>query len=152
MRSTVAAPWPQDYLGEKIALYFALLGHYTGWLAPFAAIALIMFADQLIEWKLDATLAPYFSVFVSFWAVSYVPDERDTARSDLWRTREGCQRFPSGDFSFVCFSCAVGLGRARCRGACATPAMVIGSERFIDSGEVFGVRKCGLYVAMVWGP
>lgn len=59
----------KDYLGEKIGLYFALLGHYTSWLGPLSILGVIMSIDQLLEWNLDATLAPYFSVFVSFWAV-----------------------------------------------------------------------------------
>ena len=62
----------QDYLGEKIGLYFALLGHYTSWLGPLSIMGLVMSFDQLVEWNLDATLAPCFSVFVSFWAVSGV--------------------------------------------------------------------------------
>lgn len=28
-----------------------------------------MAVDQILEWDLDATLAPYFACFVSFWAV-----------------------------------------------------------------------------------
>lgn len=60
----------QDYLGEKIALYFALIGHYTAWLGPLSVLGLIMSIDQIIEWNLDGVLAPYFSIFVSFWAVS----------------------------------------------------------------------------------
>lgn len=59
----------QDYLGEKIGLYFAMLGHYTAWLGPYSFVGLIMFADQLIEFELDALLSPYFCIFVSFWAV-----------------------------------------------------------------------------------
>eukprot|EP00904_Undaria_pinnatifida_P001081 jgi/Undpi1/10974/HiC_scaffold_30.g13275.m1 len=59
----------KDYLGEKIGLYFALLGHYTAWLGPLSILGLLMSIDQLVEWNLDATLAPYFSIFVSFWAV-----------------------------------------------------------------------------------
>ncbi|CAM9486276.1 unnamed protein product [Ascophyllum nodosum] len=59
----------KDYLGEKIALYFAFLGHYTTWLGPLSIVGTIMAIDQLIEWDLDAVLVPYFGVFVSFWAV-----------------------------------------------------------------------------------
>lgn len=60
----------QDYLGEKIALYFAFFGHYTSWLGPLSVLGLITFIDQVIEWDLDALLIPYFAIFVSFWAVS----------------------------------------------------------------------------------
>ena len=60
----------QDYVGEKIAVYFALLGHYTTWLAPLSAVGVIVSINQLWQWDLDAVLAPYFAVFVSFWAVS----------------------------------------------------------------------------------
>lgn len=59
----------QDYLGEKIAVYFALLGHYTTWLGPLSIMGIIVSIDQIVEWNLDAISAPYFSVFVSFWAV-----------------------------------------------------------------------------------
>ncbi|CAM9478748.1 unnamed protein product, partial [Ascophyllum nodosum] len=59
----------KDYLGEKIAMYFAVLGHYTVWLGPLAIVGILTSIDQILEWNLDATLAPYFGVFVSFWAV-----------------------------------------------------------------------------------
>ncbi|CAM9478818.1 unnamed protein product [Ascophyllum nodosum] len=59
----------KDYLGEKIAMYFALIGHYTVWLGPLAIVGVITAIDQLAEWDLNATMVPYFSVFVSFWAV-----------------------------------------------------------------------------------
>ena len=63
----------QDYLGEKIAMYFALIGHYTVWLGPLAIVGVITAIDQLAEWDLNATMVPYFSVFVSFWAVRVLP-------------------------------------------------------------------------------
>lgn len=58
-------------MGEKIGIYFALLGHYTTWLAPLSVLGLIMSIDQLCEWDLDAVFAPYFATFVSFWAVRF---------------------------------------------------------------------------------
>lgn len=60
----------KDYLGEKIGLYFALLGHYTAWLGPLSIMGLIVSVDQIMESNIDCYLAPYFSVFVSLWAVS----------------------------------------------------------------------------------
>lgn len=50
-------------------MYFGLLGHYTAWLGPLSIAGIIMAIDQLLEWNLDAMLAPYFAVFVSLWAV-----------------------------------------------------------------------------------
>ncbi|KAH9257675.1 hypothetical protein BASA81_004133 [Batrachochytrium salamandrivorans] len=49
------APWNQplddirDYFGEKIALYFAFLGHYTKWLFPAAFLGALVFIHQLIN-------------------------------------------------------------------------------------------------------
>lgn len=49
------APWNQplddirDYFGEKIALYFAFLGHYTKWLFPAAFLGAAVFIHQLVN-------------------------------------------------------------------------------------------------------
>ncbi|CAM9741341.1 unnamed protein product, partial [Choristocarpus tenellus] len=59
----------KDYLGERIAMYFAFLGHYTCWLGPMAILGTTVFVDQMVEWDVDATLTPYFCVFVALWAV-----------------------------------------------------------------------------------
>ena len=48
-------PWDQplddirDYFGEKIAFYFAFLGHYTKWLSVAAIIGLAIFIHQLVS-------------------------------------------------------------------------------------------------------
>jgi hypothetical protein len=48
-------PWDQpiddirDYFGEKIALYFAFLGHYTYWLASAAFLGFLVFIHQLAD-------------------------------------------------------------------------------------------------------
>lgn len=62
----------QDYLGEKIALYFALLGHYTAWLGWLSIAGVVMAINQIMQLNIDAMLAPYFAIFVSFWAVSCI--------------------------------------------------------------------------------
>jgi len=95
-------PWNQplddirDYFGEKIALYFAFLGHYTMWLSVAAIIGLALFIHQLANIQrftgkanfFDVTdlvnvtgsseaevvvysevpEAPFFSLFIAFWA------------------------------------------------------------------------------------
>lgn len=93
-------PWDQpideirDYFGEKIALYFAFLGHYTMWLSVAAAIGFAVFIHQLARIRentgspnfFDVTQlvgngstaevvvysevpeAPFFSLFIAFWA------------------------------------------------------------------------------------
>ena len=38
----------RDYFGEKIAIYFAWLGFYTGWLLPAAIVGLAVFLYGII--------------------------------------------------------------------------------------------------------
>ncbi|CAN0416237.1 unnamed protein product [Pylaiella littoralis] len=84
----------KDYVGEKIAMYFALLGHYTTWLGPLSILGVIMSIDQILEWDLDAILAPYFAVFVSFWAVLML---------EFWKRREAelAMRWGMSEFEAV---------------------------------------------------
>ena len=37
----------RDYFGEKIAIYFAWLGFYTGWLLPVSLVGVIVFLTGL---------------------------------------------------------------------------------------------------------
>ena len=76
-------PWEQpiddikEYFGEKIALYFEFLGHYTTWLLALTIAGFIMELDIIIQSStyksyhlalIDCYLAPAFAVFVSFWS------------------------------------------------------------------------------------
>ncbi|XP_008469599.2 anoctamin-7-like [Diaphorina citri] len=106
----------REYFGEKIAIYFAWLGFYTGWLLPAAIVGLLVFlygvvtmntnrvAHEICTTGDDITMCPlcdkelgcgywqlsdicgyakisylfdhpgtvFYSVFVSFWAVTFL--------------------------------------------------------------------------------
>lgn len=76
-------PWGQpidsikSYFGEKIALYFEFLGHYTTWLLYLTIAGIVMCIDIVIEWGLYGTLSeplgkaygtPVFCAFVAIWS------------------------------------------------------------------------------------
>lgn len=91
-------PWTQpiddirDYFGEKIAIYFAFLGHYTFWLFPAGIVGLAIFIAQMKNVSdnigqvtifnvskvsedktktivyTDIPVSPFYALFVSLWA------------------------------------------------------------------------------------
>ncbi|DAZ96612.1 TPA: hypothetical protein N0F65_000178 [Lagenidium giganteum] len=71
------APWGQplhdikDYFGEKIGLYFAWLGHYTTWLIAPSIVGVLLFVDVIVLKSADATLVPYFGLFMALWSTFY---------------------------------------------------------------------------------
>jgi len=68
-------PWEQPlddiraYLGEKVALYFQFLGHYTTWLLPLSVMGFAVFLDVAAEGNVNAPSVPFFALFVALWAV-----------------------------------------------------------------------------------
>uniref|UniRef100_A0A4W5M7S6 Anoctamin n=1 Tax=Hucho hucho TaxID=62062 RepID=A0A4W5M7S6_9TELE len=70
----------REYFGEKIALYFAWLGFYTAWLLPAAVVGAFVFVSGAhvvcVCWQVgylfDHPGTVFFSVFVSFWAVTFL--------------------------------------------------------------------------------
>jgi len=75
-------PWTQplddirDYFGEKIAIYFAFLGHYTLWLAPAAIIGFCIFIAQMANVSKNMGSANFFNV-------SRIEDSRTVVYTDL---------------------------------------------------------------------
>jgi hypothetical protein len=76
-------PWQQptdevkEYLGEKVALYFEFVGHYTTWLWYLSIAGVFVAIDMAVETALynsidEALLMgytiPFYCIFVSFWA------------------------------------------------------------------------------------
>ena len=110
-RWTVRWSWPnaqpfdaiKDYFGEKVALYFAWLGHYTTWLISAAAAG---FAASINMWvdgnDPDTVLMPFFGLFMCLGARS----SRSTGSSGVLASH--------------------GMGHDWCRGAGARPAAVRG--------------------------
>uniref|UniRef100_A0A8C4ZM08 Anoctamin n=1 Tax=Gadus morhua TaxID=8049 RepID=A0A8C4ZM08_GADMO len=70
----------RDYFGEKVALYFAWLGFYTGWLVPAAVMGTVvfLFGFWLVTTDLPAGLlfdnggTVFFSVFMALWSVTFL--------------------------------------------------------------------------------
>jgi anoctamin-7 len=44
----------RNYFGEQIAIYFAWLGFYTGWLIPVSVIGVLVFIYGLLTVQIDA--------------------------------------------------------------------------------------------------
>uniref|UniRef100_A0AAR2IQU6 Anoctamin n=1 Tax=Pygocentrus nattereri TaxID=42514 RepID=A0AAR2IQU6_PYGNA len=77
----------REYFGEKVALYFAWLGFYTGWLLPAAVVGFLLslFGIWLMVTDVPARKAMshagilfdnggtvFFSIFMSLWAVTFL--------------------------------------------------------------------------------
>ncbi len=87
-------PWEQpidevkEYLGEKVALYFEFLGHYTTWLRWLMFAGLLVAIDLFVETILDNSISdallaayslPFYCIFVSFWSQLMI---------EYWKRRE----------------------------------------------------------------
>jgi len=59
----------KQYLGEKVAMYFAFLGHYTNWLLGLSLIGILVTVYDGLVGTLSSVMTPYFAAFVAFWAV-----------------------------------------------------------------------------------
>ena len=62
----------KDYFGEKVALYFAWLGHYTTWLCSAAFFGIVI---QVIAWSegtTDTTTIPLFGLFMCLWSTFFL--------------------------------------------------------------------------------
>ena len=94
-------PWCQpidyvkDYFGEKIALYFEFVGHYTTWLLPLSLIGFIVTLSIIAEGAIlksftkgldQGYLIPVFCLFVSFWAQFMLEywKRKESAKSLEW--------------------------------------------------------------------
>ncbi|KAJ3590274.1 hypothetical protein NHX12_008228 [Muraenolepis orangiensis] len=67
----------RDYFGEKIALYFAWLGFYTGWLLPAAVVGTVVFLFGF--WLINTDVAArelcdsdIIIVFMALWSVAFL--------------------------------------------------------------------------------
>lgn len=57
-----------QYYGEKIAFYFAWLEMYTRWLILPSLAGCVLFVIQITDKSLNQPLAPYYAIFMAFWA------------------------------------------------------------------------------------
>ena len=79
-------PWNQpmddikDYFGEKIALYFLWLGHYTTWLMSAGVVGFFAWINVAAEGNdPNAIVMPYFACFIAIWAVLFL---------EFWKRKE----------------------------------------------------------------
>ena len=63
----------KDYMGEKIALYFAWLGHYTRWLGSASIGGLVAAINSYVKTKgnPDVPTMPYFGLFMALWTTLF---------------------------------------------------------------------------------
>jgi hypothetical protein len=79
-------PWKQhvdavrDYFGEKIAMYFLWLGHYTTWLIPAAFVGFIAWISVAADDNNpSAPVVPFFAAFIAIWSTLFI---------EYWKRKE----------------------------------------------------------------
>jgi len=60
------------YFGEKVAMYFSFLGHYTQWLLAPSFIGVIVYVHQRAADDVTVPELPLFAIFIALWATYVV--------------------------------------------------------------------------------
>jgi hypothetical protein len=90
----------KEYLGEKSALYFEFIAHYTSWLIPLAFAGVVVGIDMVIQASngksfsnaiLDSYLIPFYCIFVSFWSQLMI---------EFWKRKEARRAMEWGMSNF----------------------------------------------------
>jgi hypothetical protein len=91
-------PWLQhtdsvkDYFGEKTALYFLWLGHYTTWLISAAFLGFLAWiwvaADDNNP---SAPIVPYFAAFIAVWSTLFL---------EFWKRKQAYATMKWGTYGF----------------------------------------------------
>lgn len=91
-------PWKQnvdcvkDYFGEKIAMFFLWLGHYTSWLMPAAIIGFFAWINVAADANNpNSATMPYFATFVALWS---------TVMLEYWKRKEKGRAMRWGTIGF----------------------------------------------------
>lgn len=80
-----AWPWNQpftrikDYFGEKIAMYFLFLGHYTAAVMVAALVGTAFYLVTVVQADPNSPSIPFFCVFMALWATLFV---------EFWKRRQ----------------------------------------------------------------
>lgn len=62
----------RKYFGEKIALYFSFLSHYTQWLLAPSFIGLLVYVHQRAADNVSVPELPFFGIFIALWATLFL--------------------------------------------------------------------------------
>lgn len=99
-------PWQQpiddvkDYFGEKTALYFEFVGHYTTWLLPLAIAGVFVAIEVIAETTAEGNqltiglvsgwAVPFYAIFVSFWSQIMIEywKRKEVTKAMEWGTTE----------------------------------------------------------------
>jgi len=69
----------KNYFGEKVALYFVWLGHYTTWLVSAALFGVVIQVIAASEGSADTRSGPFFGLFMCLWSTFFL---------EFWKRKE----------------------------------------------------------------
>lgn len=91
-------PWDEglaqnirDYFGEKIALYFVFMGHYSYWLIIPGIIGLIFQIIVFATGNFSSSVLPFYSLLITVWAIVML---------EYWKRKEQLKAVDWGMTSF----------------------------------------------------